>query len=49
MLEPSSDVTEDFENEFSELDSQFYDYPENIKDIINEYLDKHREDLITVK
>ena len=41
--------TEDFENEFSELDSQFYDYPENIKDIINEYLDKHREDLITVK
>ncbi len=41
--------TEDFENEFSELDSQFYDYPENIKDIINEYLDKRREDLITVK
>ena len=41
--------TEDFENEFHELDSQFYDYPEKIEDIINEYLDKHREDLVTVK
>lgn len=40
--------TEDFENEFHELDSQFYDYPEKIEDIINEYLDKHREDLVTV-
>lgn len=41
--------TEDFENEFHELDSLFYDYPEKIEDIINEYLDKHREDLVTVK
>lgn len=41
--------TEDFENEFHELDSQFYDYPEKIEEIINEYLDKHREDLVTVE
>ena len=41
--------TEDFENEFHELDSLFYDYPEKIEDIINEYLDKHREDLVTVE
>lgn len=41
--------TEDFENEFSELESQFYDYPERIEGVINEYLDNHREDLITLK
>lgn len=41
--------TEDFENEFHELDDQFYDYPEKIEEIINEYLDKHREDLVTVE
>lgn len=41
--------TEDFENEFHELDSQFYDYPKKIEDIINEYLDKHRKDLVTVE
>lgn len=40
--------TEDFEEEFNELNSQFYDYPEKIEEIINEYLNKHREDLITV-
>ncbi len=41
--------TEDFETEFRELESQFYDYPEKIEEIINEYLDKQREDLITLK
>lgn len=41
--------TENFEKEFSELDSQFYDYPERIEEVINEYLDNHREDLITLK
>lgn len=41
--------TEDFENEFHELDDQFYDYPEKIEEIINEYLDKHRKDLVTVE
>ena len=40
--------TEDFEEEFNELNSQFYDYPEKIEEIINEYLNKHRGDLITV-
>ena len=41
--------TEDFEEEFNELNSQFYDYPEKIEEIINEYLNKHREDLITLR
>lgn len=40
--------TEDFKEEFNELNSQFYYYPEKIEEIINEYLNKHREDLITV-
>ena len=37
------------ENEFHELVDQFYDYPEKIEDIINEYLDKHRDDLVTAE
>lgn len=41
--------TEDFEEEFNELNSQFYDYSEKIEEIINEYLNKHREDLITLR
>ncbi len=40
---------DDFENEFSRLDSMFYGYPEDITDIVSGFLNKHREELITIK
>lgn len=41
--------TEDLEDEFQELNSKFYEYPEKIEEIINSYLDTHRSILITVE
>lgn len=37
---------EAFEAELGELDSRFYEVPENIGETINAYLDSHRKDLI---
>lgn len=48
-LSASRDLpTEDLEDEFSELDNEFYEYPEDIENAINSYLDKHRKDMVTV-
>ena len=42
-------VTDDLEEEFSQLDSTFYEYPENITEIVNTFLDKNRSELVTIK
>ena len=41
--------TEELEDELNKLDSLFYEYPEKIESIINEFLAKNRERLITKK
>ncbi len=49
-LSASRDLpTDDLEEEFSQLDSTFYEYPENITEIVNTFLDKNRSELVTIK
>ena len=40
---------DEIDDELSELDDKFYEYPEDFTEIINSYLDKNREKLITIK
>ena len=40
---------DEIDDELSKLDDRFYEYPEDFTEIINSYLDKNREQLITIK